>query len=152
LIGTFTVLPAGAFAAVFPLAFALGNIVVGVALAFAFVSAGAAVFAFASAGAAVFAFASAVFEFEFDVVSAGASGLADNTEMLPVNAGIARNNADNMNVVAAIIVILDKTVAVPRGAKAELDTLLVKSAPASVLPGWSKTDPTSTIHEIKNNA
>jgi len=120
---------------------------------FAFVSAaGAEVFAFASAGA-VFAFASAVFEFALaDDVSAVPSGLADKTETLPVNAGIARNRADSMNVAAAIIVILDKTVAVPRGANAELDTLLVKSAPASVLPGWSNTDPTRTMHEIKNSA
>ncbi len=147
LIGIVIEFPAGAFAAVF----ALGNTVVGVALAFA--SAGAAVFAFASAGDAVFAFASAVFEFEFaaDVISTGVSGLLDKTEMLPVSAGIARNKADNMKTVAATIVTLDKTVAVPRGANAELDTLLVKSAPASVLPGWSKTAPTRTMHEVKNN-
>ncbi len=97
------------------------------AAAFAFASAGFAVFALASAGA-VFAFASTVFEFAFAVVApVGASGLLDKTETFPVSAGIAKNNADNMNVVAAMIVILDKTVAVPRGANAELDTLLVKS-------------------------
>ena len=139
---------AGAFAALLPVVFVLGSTVR--MPVFAFVFAGAAVFAFASVGAAVLA--SAVFELADDVVSAGTSGLLDKTEMLPVNAGIARNNADSINVVAAIIVILDKTVAVPRGANAELDTLLVKSAPASVLPGWSNTDPTSTIQEIKNNA
>lgn len=116
---------------------------------FALVSAGIAMFA--SAGAAVFAFASDVFEFADDVVSAGASGLADKTETFPVNAGIARKSADSIKVAAAIIVNLDNTVAVPRGLKAELETLLVNNAPASVLPGCSKTDAMSTMHERKNN-
>jgi hypothetical protein len=55
-------------------------------------------------------------------------------------------------VVAAAIVIFDKIVAVPRGPKAALETLLVKSAPASVFPGCSKTLAISTMQEIKNNA
>ena len=121
--------------------------------AFALASPGIAVFAFASAGAAVFALASAVFALtsavlEFD--ETGASGLVDKTEMLPVNAGIASSNADSMNVAAAVMVTFERTVAVPRGEKAELDTLLVNSAPASVLPGCSKTAATSTRHERKN--
>ncbi len=84
------------------------------------------------------------------VVSIGASGLLDKTDTFPVKAGIARNSADNMNVVAAAIVSFDNTVAVPRGLKAVLDTLLVNNAPASVLPGCSKTEATSTRHERKN--
>jgi len=125
-------------------AFAAGAFAVGAA--FAFESAAGAVFAFASV--AVFAFASAAFVFEF--VSTGASGLLDKTETLPVSAGIASKRADNINVVAAAIVTFESTVAVPRGLKAELDTLLVNKAPASVLPGCSKTAATSTRHERKN--
>jgi len=93
------------------------------------------VFAFASAGAAVFEFASVVTASVEDDVSAGASGLLFKTETFPVNAGIANNKADSMNMDAANIVTFDKTVAVPRGANAELETLLVNRAPASVLPG-----------------
>ena len=117
-------------------------------MTFAFVSAGTAMFVLASADSAVFALASDVFEF---VESTGASGLLVKTEMLPVNAGIASNKAESMNSVAAPIVTFDKTVAVPRGANAELDTLLVNNAPASVLPGCSKTAATRIMHERKNN-
>ena len=83
-------------------------------------------------------------------VSIGASGLLDKTEIFPVKAGIARKRADSINVVAAAIVSFDKTVAVPRGLKAVLDTLLVNNAPASVFPGCSKTDAIRTRHERKN--
>jgi hypothetical protein len=99
------------------------------------------VFEFASAAGAVFEFASAggaVFEFESVVTtgaSTGISGLLDKTETLPVNAGIARSRADSIKVVAAPIVTFERTVAVPRGLNAELDTLLVNNAPASVFPG-----------------
>ena len=106
---------------------------------------------FASAGAAVFEFASAVFASVETDVSVGSSGLLLKTETLPVNAGIASNNADSINIDAAKIVTFDKTVAVPRGAKAELETLLVNKAPASVLPGCSNTAATSTKQERKNN-
>lgn len=44
-------------------------------------------------------------------------------------------NATNMKVIAAPMVILANKVCVPRGPKAVLDTELVKSAPASALPG-----------------
>ncbi len=57
-----------------------------------------------------------------------------------------------MKTVAATIVILDSTVAVPRGPNAALETLLVNSAPASVLPGCSNTAPTNAMHEIKKIA
>ena len=113
---------------------------------FELASTGRAEFALVSVGVAVLAFASTVFEF----VEAGVSPSVWSTETLPVKAGIARNNADIINVAAATIVIFDKTVAVPRGLNAELDTLLVNNAPASVLPGCSKTDATSTMHERKN--
>ena len=116
-------------------------------------SAGAVVLELASAGA-VFAFSSAgaaVFASVEDDVCDGSSGLLFKTETFPVSAGIANNNADSMNIVAAPIVTFDKTVAVPRGANAELETLLVNSAPASVLPGCSKTAATNTKQERKNN-
>ena len=125
--------------------------------AFEFASAAGTVFELASAGGAVFELASAGgAEFELASVvttgaSTGASEPLDKTETLPVNAGMARSNADSMKVVAAPIVTLESTVAVPRGLKAVLETLLVNNAPASVFPGWSKTAATSTRHERKNN-
>ena len=63
------------------------------------------------------------------------SGLLESTETLPVKAGIASIKADSIKTVAAIIVVFDKTVAVPREPKALLEILLVNNAPASVLPG-----------------
>ncbi len=149
MIGSFnTLLAAGAFAGVFAAgASVLGDTVRGAA--FAFVSAGAAAFAFASGATLVLASDVLAFVFEFDE-SAGASGLLDKTEIFPVSAGIARNKADSMNVVAAMIVTLDKTVAVPRGANAELDTLLVNKAPASVLPGCNRTAAIRVRQERKN--
>jgi hypothetical protein len=111
---------------------------------------------FADAGASVFELAAAVFVFEFASsdagASAGASGLLLKTDTFPVRAGIASRRADSINIAAAPIVIFDKTVAVPRGANAELDTLLVKRAPASVLPGCSRTAATRTMQERKNTA
>jgi hypothetical protein len=105
-----------------------------------FAFAGAFVFVLASTGAAgcsVFAAGSSVFVFAAGgVVSVeGDSEVVDKTEMSPVRAGIASNKAEIIKTVAATIVIFDKTVAVPRGPKAALETLLVKSAPASVFPG-----------------
>jgi len=117
----------------------------------ALAGAGNAALAFASAAgtaALAFAFASTVFAFD-SVVVAGVSGLLLRTEVLPVKAGIASSRADSINVVAAVIVTFDNTVAVPRGANAELETLLVNNAPASVLPGCSKTAAISTRHERK---
>ena len=108
------------------------------------------VFEFASAGAAVFEFASAEFV-SVEAEASVASGLLFKTETFPVSAGIANKRADNINIVAAPIVTFDKTVAVPRGASAELETLLVNNAPASVLPGCNKTAAISTRQERKNN-
>jgi hypothetical protein len=73
------------------------------------------------------------------------------TETLPVTAGNDNNNPVSMNNPATVMVIFDKTDWVPRGPKAVLEILLVKSAPASVLPGCKSTETTKTKHEIKNN-
>jgi len=108
-----------------------------------------AVFEFESV--AVLEPSTAVFESVAAEDSAGVSGLLLRTETFPVNAGIPRNSAESMNIVAAAIVTFDKTVAVPRGANAELEILLVNNAPASVLPGCSRTAATRTKHERKNN-
>jgi hypothetical protein len=80
--------------------------------------------------------------------SAGTSA-PESTETFPLNAGIEINNAVSMKMIAATIVIFDSTEAVPRGPNAALETLLVNSAPASVLPGCSKTAAISTMHERK---
>ncbi len=135
---------AGAFAAGALLA---GAFVAGAA--FEFASAAGAVFAFASVGTATFALASAVFAFA-SVVAAGSSGFDERTDTFPVNAGIESIRALIMNEVAATIVTFDKTVAVPRGAKAELETLLVNKAPASVLPGCNKIAAIRIKQERKN--
>lgn len=103
------------------------------------------------AAGATLAFASGVVVSAEAGVSVAVSGFAERTETLPVSAGIASNNAESINTTAALIVTFDNTVAVPRGASAELATLLVKRAPASVLPGCSKTAATNTRHERKNN-
>jgi hypothetical protein len=142
--GVFAGALAGAFAGALFAGGAAGSVTVWAGLTFA--STGAAVFAFTSAGPAVFALASEVLLFD----STGASGLADKTDTLPVRAGIASSRAESINVVAAPIVTLESTVAVPLGLSAELETLLVKRAPASVLPGCSNTAATSTRHDRKN--
>lgn len=90
-------------------------------------------------GVFALALASAVFVFVSAGTSAGAStgasALLCNTETFPLRAGIEINRAETMKTAAATIVTFDKTEAVPRGEKAELETLLVNKAPASVLPG-----------------
>ncbi len=84
-------------------------------------------------------------------VSVWASGLlVCKTETFPFKAGIARNKADNIKTTAAVILIFARIVCVPRGLNAELEILLVKSAPASVFPGCNKTDAIKTMHETKN--
>jgi hypothetical protein len=91
---------------------------------------GAAVFA--GAAALTLAFAGTELVFASAGTSAGASGLPDSTETLPVIAGMEISNADTKNRVAAAMVNFESTVAVPRGPKAELEILLVNNAPASV--------------------
>lgn len=81
----------------------------------------------------------------------GASSVVvSKTEDVPEIAGIANSRADTINTEAATIVIFESIVAVPRGAKALLETLLVNKAPALVLPGCKRTAETNTMHEMKN--
>jgi hypothetical protein len=109
--------------------------------------AGAAAFTFASVAELVLA--AVEFVFESAGTSAGASGLAESTETLPVIAGIEIRRAERKKIVAAPIVNFDNIVAVPRGPNAALDILLVNRAPASVLPGCSNTAATRTTQEAK---
>jgi hypothetical protein len=106
------------------------------------VVAGAAAFAFESGP--VLALAAGAFELEL----AGASGFDERTETFPFIAGIEISKAIRKKTTAAPIVSFDSTVAVPRGPNAELDILLVNRAPASVLPGCSRTAATKTTQEI----
>jgi hypothetical protein len=65
-----------------------------------------------------------------------ASGAVDcKTEREPVTPGSDNVSAINMKAAAAPIVTFDKILAVPRGPKAELETLLEKRSPAPDLPG-----------------
>ena len=57
------------------------------------------------------------------------------TDREPVSSGNPSASAINMNAAAAPIVIFASKLAVPRGPKAVLDSVLEKSAPASALPG-----------------
>ena len=69
-------------------------------------------------------------------VGVAAGALSDcNTDREPVRIGKPSASAINMNAAAAPIVIFANRLAVPRGPKAVLDTVLAKSAPASALPG-----------------
>lgn len=103
---------------------------------------------------ATFASVTAVFA-EFVVLAAGVvvfpPDVVCKTDTFPVMAGNESNKAEIMKITAAVMVILDKTDCVPRGPKAVLEILLVKSAPASVLPGCKSTVAIKTKHEIKNN-
>ncbi len=80
------------------------------------------------------------------------SWLPESTETFPLSAGIEIIRAESMNMTAAPIVNFARTDAVPRGAKAVLDTLLVNKAPASVFPGCSRTEPINTTQDVKNRA
>ena len=82
---------------------------------------------------------------------AGASSaVVSRTEDVPEIAGMASRSAETMKTDAATIVIFESIVAVPRGANALLETLLVNKAPALVFPGCSRTAETNTMHEMKN--
>jgi len=114
--------------------------------------AGVSISALLPLSVAVFVFAGSVCGLAAGA-SAGASveeSAALNTEILPVNAGIEINRAVSINTTAAAIVNFESTEAVPRGPNAALETLLVNNAPASVLPGCSKTAAIRTMHERKN--
>jgi len=72
-------------------------------------------------------------------VGVAAGALSDcSTDREPVRLGKPSASAINMNAAAAPIVIFANKLAVPRGPKAVLDSVLEKSAPASALPGWSR--------------
>ena len=64
------------------------------------------------------------------------SGADDcNTERVPVTPGRDSVSAISMKAAAAPMVTFDKILAVPRGPKAVLETLLEKRSPAPDLPG-----------------
>ena len=63
------------------------------------------------------------------------SGCDCRTDREPLRIGSPNASAINMNATAAPIVIFASRLAVPRGPKAVLDSVLEKSAPASALPG-----------------
>jgi hypothetical protein len=104
------------------------------------------------------AFSVATAELAFEsappVVAGDSAGIPpdSNTERPPVNACWLSRNAESIKTVAATMVIFDKILSVPRGPKAVLETLLVKSAPASDLPGCNSTDAINVRHERMNNA
>ena len=66
-------------------------------------------------------------------------------EREPVKTGCPNARAINKNEAAAPIVILARMLAVPLGPNAVLETLLVKSEPASALPGCSRITTISTM-------
>ena len=81
----------------------------------------------------------------------GSDGADCKTERVPVRPGNESIRAISMKRAAAPMVILASRVCVPRGPKAVLETLLVKSAPASALPGCKSTATTSTMHDRMNS-
>ncbi len=123
-------------------AFADGEDAVG-AEAFAFVPVGAVALASVVTGEALAAAGEAC------GVGDGVASAAcvSSTERVPVSAGNESVKAINIKAIAAPIVILASSVAVPRGPNAVLETLLAKSAPASDLPGCNNTATTSTMHD-----
>ena len=84
-------------------------------------------------------------------VATGALSDPDNTEREPVRSGRPSASAININAAAAPIVIFASRLAVPRGPKAVLESVLEKSAPASALPGCSNTT-TIKIRHAKTNS
>ena len=72
------------------------------------------------------------------------------TERVPVMPGSDSVKAINMNAAAAPIVIFAKTLAVPRGPNAALDTPPEKRSPALDLPGCNNTATTRTIQASMN--
>jgi len=130
-----------------PFVFADGEVAVG-AEAFASVPAGAVVaLALAVAGEAVAAAGEACGVGD----GVASADCVSSTERVPVSAGNESVKAINIKAIAAPMVILASSVAVPRGPNAVLETLLAKSAPASDLPGCSNTATTSTMHDKINS-
>ena len=74
------------------------------------------------------------------VAETGASDTPDcKTELVPLTAGKDSERAISMKAAAAPIVIFAKSVCVPRGPNAVLETELVNKAPASAFPGCNNT-------------
>lgn len=126
-----------------PFAFADGEAAVVGAEASAFVPAGALALLGVVAGEALAAAGDAC----GDGDGAASAACVSSTERVPVSAGNESVKAISIKAIAAPIVILASSVAVPRGPNAVLETLLAKSAPASALPGCNKTVTTSTMHD-----
>ena len=81
------------------------------------------------------------------VATGALSGVDCSTEREPFSDGSASIRAMSINAIAAPIVIFARMLAVPRGPKAVLETLLEKSAPASDFPGCKRIVTTSTMHD-----
>lgn len=124
-----------------PFAFADGEAAVVGAEASAFVPAGALALLVVVAGEALAAAGDACGD------GAASAACVSSTERVPVSAGNESVKAISIKAIAAPIVILASSVAVPRGPNAVLETLLAKSAPASDLPGCNNTATTSTMHD-----
>ena len=85
-------------------------------------------------------------------VAVGAGALSDcKTDRDPVTAGSPSVRAININAAAAPIVIFAIRLAVPRGPKAVLDSVLENNAPASALPGCSRITTTRITHARMNS-
>ena len=81
-----------------------------------------------------------------------ASGAADcKTDREPVTPGSESISAKSIKPAAAPMVIFDKILAVPRGPKAVLETLLENRSPAPDFPGCKRTTTTSTRHDKINS-
>ena len=93
----------------------------------------------------------AVGEGEACCVGDGSASVDCNTECEPVTAGSESINAISIKADAAPIVTFARTVAVPRGPKAVLESVLENSSPALDLPGCSNTTTTRTTHERINS-
>src|SRR4029078_11291263 len=81
------------------------------------------------------------------VATGALSGTDCNTEREPLRIGKPSATSININAAAAPIVIFARRLAVPRGPKAVLESVLEKSAPASALPGCKRITTTSTTHD-----
>ena len=84
------------------------------------------------------------------VATGALSGTDCNTDREPLRIGKPSASAININAAAAPIVIFARRLAVPRGPKAVLESVLEKSAPASALPGCKRITITSTRHDRIN--
>ena len=85
-------------------------------------------------------------------VGVGTGTVSDcSTVREPDTPGNESISAISMNAAAAPIVIRARMLCVPRGPNAVLETLLVNNAPASALPGCSKTTTIRIRHARTNN-